>query len=274
MQLVWYLGTMAAILLLLKRERRHNAPSRPAQPAVAVVMTLASGALLFAPSPARAEFKVWSPYVEEGVLEFELKERHDFDDDRAGDHFQQHKLEIKYGVSSWLALAVEGEVEREAGEGSDYEATEFEAYLQFTDPGEYWLDAGGKLVYEITHDAGKADKVEGALFLQKGIGRWTHRLNLTLEKEVGHKPDGLEFEAAWRTGYLIAPAFEPGIEWYSGFGEIEHTGNWSAQEHLAGPVAHGKLGGGFKYEAGYLFGLSRGAPDGSAKLILEYEIPL
>lgn len=237
-----------------------------------------TGALLafFAFSmPARAEFKVWSPHVEEGMMEFEYKGRLDFDDRQANDDFQQHKLEIKYGVANWAALAVEGEVKKENGKRTEYEATELEAYLQFTEPGEYWVDSGAKLAYEITHDARSADKAEALLLLQKQIERFDNILNLKLEQQVGkYRTEDTEFGASFSTRYLLDPRFAPGFEWHSDFGEIEATGNWDHQKHHVGPVVYGNLGHGFVYEIGYLFGISDNAADGSAKLIVECEFPL
>lgn len=226
-------------------------------------------------APAHAAFEVTSPYVEEGIMELEWKSRMDFDDRASEDDYRENKLEVKYGINNWLALAVEGEVEKERGDNTTYSATELEAYLQFSEPGEYWLDSGAKLEYEFAHHARSADKVEAILLLEKETGRLVHTANVKLEREVGEfSNDETEGGLGWRTRYLWKPWLEPGFEWHSDLGELSDMGSWSEQKHRVGPAVYGKLGYGFAYETGYFFGVSRAAEDASAKFILEYEFPL
>jgi hypothetical protein len=64
--------------------------------------------------------------------------------------------------------------------------------------------------------------------------------------------------------------FEPGVEYYASFGDINHTTSFDKQDHKIGPVIEGKIGH-VNYSSGVLFGLSDSAHDTTAKLNLEYE---
>jgi len=228
--------------------------------------------LLFV-STAQAAFIVHSPHVEKGIFEIESKNSLKYDDH--ADEERQHKVELKYGLTTWWALALEGELEKEGSEGYDYTATEIESYFQFTDPGEYWLDAGALLAYEFKHNSGSADKVEAHLHLQKNLTQSSHTANIMVEQEVGdnanHNP---EWEFAWQSIYLYKPMLNPGFEYYAEFNEVGNSGNFDDQSHYLGPVLTGTLYRGVKYDLGWLFGLSNGSADGVVKFNIEYEFPL
>lgn len=216
-----------------------------------------------------------TPYVEQGMLEVEMQNRFDFDHRTAEDRFRQHKLGIGYGFTSWWAAELEGEWEKEASHGYSYNATEIENVFQFTEQGEYFLDAGAKLAYEWSHEQNHADKVEAALILAKPVGRFTHVANIGLEQEVGdHKNRNPEGDIKWMTQYNYMPLLNPGFEYYGELGEVSDMPDWNDQKHRLGPVFYGKLGHGIKYELGWLFGLSKATEDHALKFNIEYEFPL
>lgn len=114
------------------------------------------------------------------------------------------------------------------------------------------------------------------LLLEKGSGRFVNTANIILKREVGSGAgNDTELGLAWRTKYKMQPEFEPGIEYYAALGMIDNIELDSEHKAQLGPVITGKfsLGGRSKigYEAGYLFGLNSATPDGSAKVLLEYE---
>ena len=158
----------------------------------AAAFTLAMGA------SAAYALDVDSPYVEQGMFEVETENRFDFEDRASEDRFRQHKLGVGYGFTSWWAAELEGEWEKSADHGYSYNATEIENTFQFTQQGEYFVDAGAKLAYEFSHESGGADKVEAFLLLAKPMGRFTHVANIGFEQEVGsHKNANPEGEIKW-----------------------------------------------------------------------------
>ena len=95
--------------------------------------------------------------------------------------------------------------------------------------------------------------------------------NLGLEREVGDdSEDETEGNVSWSTRYRYKPSFEPGVEIHSDFGSLSDGSEFDEEEHQAGPVIYGQLGA-FKYDVGYLVGLSDSTPDGEGKANLEYE---
>ncbi len=225
-------------------------------------------------SPAQA-LNVYSPYVEEGIMEIELKNRFDFDGRSSEDNFRQHILEIAYGVNSWWSVELEGEWEKDPGDGYHYEATEIYNNFQLTDVGEYWLDAGLQVKYVFKHPDGKADRLKIYALLAKQTNQFTHMANLGVEQDVGdHKNRNPKMDAKWMTRYNYRPMLNPGFEYYGEYGEISDPSKYKNQKHRLGPALYGKLGHGFKYELGWLFGLSKATEDHAIKFNIEYEFPL
>ena len=75
--------------------------------------------------------------------------------------------------------------------------------------------------------------------------------------------------------YRWLPEFEFGLQ---GFGEMGKWNDWAAkdeQSHRVGPAVFGKLplGGGqaIKYNAAWLVGTSKAAPDHTLRMQVEYE---
>jgi len=232
---------------------------------------LLSSLAVLTPHYAEAAYKVYSPRVEKGVVEIENKNTFDFDtvDSR------QHVLEVGYGLTDWMSISLEGELEKEGSRGYEYTATAIETIFQFTQSGEYWLDVGAKFEAERSHETQHADKIEGSLLLEKGYGRFVHTANVNFEREVGHlHENGVEYGLSWRSKYLYSPMFNPGVEYYGEYGHINDPHDFDDQDNRLGPVISGDLGHGFSYDLGWLIGLSDGASDHTLKLNLEYEFLL
>lgn len=228
--------------------------------------------LVFTASPAYATKTVTSPYVTKGKLEAKWKGGMTYDDDDSGDDGAwEQKATIEYGVTDRFLVETEAEIANE-GDSDDTEFTSLaiKGKVEFTEPGEYWVDAGARVTYDFNMEDG-ADKIEGKLLLAKDTGPLHHRANIILEREVGDESDDeTEFGVSASSRYRFVDTFEPGIELYSDFGEIFKSSDWNDEDHRIGPVFYGKAGK-FKYEAGYLFGISDDAPDGTLKAIFAYE---
>lgn len=232
---------------------------------------LAAGIFSF---PAQA-LNVYSPYVEEGIMEIELKNRFDFDDRSSEDNFRQHILEVAYGINDWWSLELEGEWEKDPNDGYHYEATEIYNNFQLTDVGEYWLDAGLQVKYVFKHPSGSADRLKIYALLAKQYPQFTHVANLGVEQEVFNNNNrNPKFDAKWMTRYNWKPLINPGFEYYGEYGEIADPSDYDAQKHRFGPVIYGQLAPGVKYELGWLFGLSDATEDHALKFNIEYEFPL
>jgi hypothetical protein len=234
---------------------------------------LGAASLLSTPQAALALDKIYSPSITAHELEVEYLGSRTFDDDGSVNNGQEHELELEYAPTNWLKLELAGEFEREPDENLDFSKIELESVFSFARKGENWIDSGLLLAYGFATRGGEPDEIEAKLLLEKDVGKWTHRANLGLEQEVGSNAGsgGPEFAVLWNSRYRYSSYFQPGIEIQSGLGNRHELGHFDAQEHYAGPAVYGSLMPHVKYEAAYLFGASKTAADGAARLLLEYE---
>lgn len=245
---------------------------------------IALGAILsttaFFAAPAHAGVKVYLPYVEKGEYEIEYRGYRTIDDDNTKNNKQVNKLAFGYGVTDFWFTEIYAEFERSPGGTTVYEATEWENLFQFTDRGEYWADLGLRAEYVFAAQSGSADKIEFGPLITKDIGRTTNTANIVFEQEVGaNRSSGTGFGYALETRWRLDPHFEPAIQAFGEFGNVDKFNTVDNQSHKVGPVligsfSLGNLPGKIGYDVGYLFGVTDGAEDGTVKALLEYEFRL
>jgi high-affinity iron transporter len=273
-QVLFYTVTLVLIGGLMKWSGRRTA--RPAAAQAAAIAVLVCGALtLGAPPEARANCKVYSPHVETAELELEARECLLQDSDPGESGIRTDTYEVGYGFTDWWSSTAVFEYTNEGEEGYHPAVRGWENIFQLTEPGRYWMDLGLYLEYEwaVAHD--ESDGVEAKILLEKSVGRWTNTANVIFERPVGGGAgDDVEVSYAWRTRYRWRPEIEPAIEAFGGVGNPGNFG-FSGQSQTLGPVVLGKVGlnsrMALKYEAGYLFGLTSGSPNGTFKWLLELE---
>jgi hypothetical protein len=220
-----------------------------------------------------AAIKVYSPKIEQGETEIEYQGYRTFDSDSTKDHEQVHKVGLGYGITDWWAVEVKGSWKRDPGGSTDFDATEFETRFEFVEEGEAFVSLGLLVEYELADDrhAG-ADELEFGPLVSKEIGNTTATANIIFERQVGaNRAGGVGFTYRLQERWRFHPHFEPGIEAFGNLGPIDNFNSPNRQEHMIGPVAHGKIGE-LSYDVGYLFGATGATADGTLKAILEYEI--
>lgn len=228
---------------------------------------------LLVPAESYATRTVTSPYVDANTLKLKWKGGVTHDERESRDGAWSSKLSAEYGVSPIVSIEAEGDAENPGDRNdTDYVATSVKAKAQITKKGEYPVDVGARLSYEVNH-AGDPDTIEFKLILAKDSETFRHVANITLDREVGHDAQNdINGGISWSSRYKWTPAFEPGIEIYSNFGSLSDGTDFDDQDHGIGPVVYGKLTDRIKYEAGYIAGISDNAADGRAKVALEYAI--
>ena len=247
-----------------------------------IVSALPAAALMVAAAgTAHAEHKVYSPTVEEGVLEIEARVHRTIDSNPEKDDGQGHKYELGYGLTSWWHTAVFAQLEKDPQADTRYSATAWENIFQLTSPDDYWVGTGLYLEYARGAHRGGPDELEGKLLLEtQQLAPFVFTTNLILNKEFRDNAEtGTGFEYAVRIRYPWLRALELNVEAYGEPGKIGRFDSTSEQEHVVGPVLSGKFNipgitGVFGYEAGYLFGVTSASPAGTVKALLEYEVPL
>jgi high-affinity iron transporter len=286
-QILFYLATLSSIWLLTRWVGGPVSPSRGpslrrgAEVPLAVIFLF--GALGWG-SIAHAQFKVRYPIVDYREFEIEPFADTTFGPAKSGQSNNQ-RYTAEYGYSplpNW-AFELGNELRALNGENITYDATEIENYIQLTPTGKYWGDLA--LFAEYEHPAHAADAksfIFGPLAQTEfgeiaGAGA-LHTLNLLFTKTVGNNStNATQLNIAWQSRLLVNPLIAPGFEYYGQINEILNPGKPADQQHRIGPVLVGLYNfapyGKVKYEAGYLFGLTRATERGAMRWRLEYEIP-
>jgi hypothetical protein len=232
---------------------------------------------------AHAEFKLRSPILDYGEIEFEHNGDVTFDKSKSGkNNNQSYTNEIELGLTPFWVVGIEAALGANAGSNIGYAATSFENYFQFTPQGKYWADLGFFAEIERPRDSASATAMTFGPLIQKEGPRLfgvdtLHTLNVLFEKEVGHNA-GPETPVlvAWQTRFRVDPLFEPAVEYYGQVEDLANPGKPADQQHRIGPVLAGVYRvpyGKIKYEVGYLFGLTRATENGAAKWRMEFEVP-
>jgi hypothetical protein len=247
---------------------------------VGFIPVLAAVGLIALTQPGHAEFQVRSPIVEEGEWEVEhngalLFNRHDRKVDETS-----FTNSIGYGVTSWLKLEFEGEWEGARGEGgARYVGSTIESTFQLTPQGKYFADFGLFAEFSKARFRGEPDTFEFGPIMQMDVQPFRLTFNALFERAIfgPNRTNALGFGGAAQVLLPLNDFFlSPGLEYYAEIEDLRHRGRFNDQLHLLGPV----VVGGFKlaqqakvkYEAGYLFPLSRGADGGALRWKLELEL--
>ena len=222
--------------------------------------------------------KVYSPIVEEGELEFELRGHGSVARPSSNSDVQAHRFEISYGVNSWWATGLFGEMQQNPGSGLRYAVTGFENIFQLTPQGKYWADLGLYLEYNRGARRDDTDEFEVKFLFEKQIQPFILTANLAFAQEIGRNAaTGVGFEYTAVAKAPVRHGIDLGVQVVGGMGKIGRFETFSHQEFAVGPVLSGStrlgnLPGKLKYEVGYLFGVGASAR-GLPKYIVEYEFP-
>lgn len=241
--------------------------------AVTVVVLASANTAMAAPGLSN---KVYSPYVKKGVTEVEL---------RAGrltggplDGEQAAIVEVEYGVSDRVSLAVLAEFEQHAGEAEKLDAIAVEGVAYLGQIPGLGVDVGGYLEYEqrIHNESGVA---EAKLLLAKRSGGFEGLLNLIAHRPLSDRPGEHDTEF----GYAAQATWDVGGDLRLGgqaFGDLgTDRGFGGRQPHYLGPVVQWEVrpawlkGGELEFEGAYLLpvGSARDDADGQVRFVVEYE---
>jgi len=277
-QLLVYLLTIGGLAVILKIYGQASVQVKKSL----IVIIIGLVCAFSASQPAYAEKHVYSPIIEKGEIEFETTGVYDVDHSKSKNAVQEYKNAIGYGVTDRWATELYGEFERQPQQNDDgttsissvkFTHLEWENRYQLTEQGQYWLDAGLYFAYEIPMREKNPGKIEGKILLEKSTQHFTHIANILFNKEVG---GGTTQETtagfAWSSRYRLSEHFQPGIEYWIDFGQINEHLPYNQQSHQIGPAFYGHLTPHIKYDVGYFFGISRAAPQGELKWMLEYEL--
>jgi hypothetical protein len=253
----------------------HSKPKTAGQPVVllGVIVVLASS---WSHSAQAEDLKVYSPIVEQNEYALEVRGNVTFDNNPAHKGAVNQITELEVTPTSFWHTALLSEITKEPPGNLRYEVTGWENIFQLTPQGAYLADLGAYVEYDRGwHQAG--DSLEWKLLAAKDVGRFTVTVNPIFETSVSGDESGeTEFRYAAQMRWRYRPQLEPAVEVYGTLGTLSHFDRFKDQSHQIGPVMLGVFNvgplGNLRYEAGYLFGVTRpGSPQGAFKLLLEWE---
>ncbi|MGO8917549.1 MAG: hypothetical protein ACLQJR_16710 [Stellaceae bacterium] len=241
---------------------------------------------LLASAPAAADFKIFTPDVNQGVLELETVGDLGFDGNRDKSSEQSYTQDVEYGLTRWWQTELELEFDRAPGGGqsTNFNQLTFENLFQFTERGEYWLDAGFFAEYGRAAVGGTPSETTFGPLLRKDFWGASTTLNLFVEKDLGDHAAGRPIFIyaaetridAWEMQFGRHVAVEPGIQIYGTPGAFGHFDRWGQQDERAGPQLFGKIfdigPGSLEWNGGVLFGLTASVPAVTVRWQAEYEI--
>lgn len=239
---------------------------RRACQALALCLCLLAGA----GSGAHADdFIVYSPHVNQGQSEIELRGFLTSDARPALDGQAASELSLAHAFTDWWKPEIYvAEYEKSPGEHAGLVGYELENTFQFTQPGQYWVDVGFLASLELPSVRGENNRLEFGPLLEKTFGRFDHRLNLIWEKEIGAGASRrYEFRYSYSGTYALYGSFQPGVEFY---------GRPADRAYQIGPIVHGEwhvpaTTRNIEYRVGLLQGINADAPRRTWVAQVEYE---
>ena len=234
-------------------------------------------AAVFFPLQAHAvEYKIYSPSVVQGETEVELRSFYSSDNSPALDGEQVYRLAVGHAFTDYWASEVYAVAGADPGQSVGAQGVEWENRFQLTPQGRYWLDSGLMTELSLPTQSGTPSEFALIPLFEKQVGRILTTVNPFLEWQFGSNAgSGATFGYRGRIEYLLHPSFSPAVEFHGEPGVIGRFESMADQRHQVGPAFYGteRFSGrrAFLYSAAVLFGLTRGSPDTTLTMRLEYE---
>jgi hypothetical protein len=181
-----------------------------------------------------------------------------------------------FGVTQNWFTEIYRKYEQPQGEGTRFDAWEWENKFTLTEPGQYAIDTGFIVELERPQDRAEGYEVRFGPLFQTEFGKVQLNGNILFQRNYrADTPQDMQLGYQWQIKYRWQQKLEFGLQ---GFGELGKWNDWSPfdqQSHRLGPAIFGKipLGGrtALRYNAAYLAGVSQDAPRNNLRMQVEYE---
>lgn len=185
-------------------------------------------------------------------------------------------LGFGYGVTDYWFTEVYSKYKRENGNGTAFDAVEWENKFQLTQTGQYPVDVGFITEIERPQDRNEGYEVKFGPLFQTEFGKTQLNLNILFQRNYrATNSNPLKLGYQWQAKYRWKPQFEFGAQGFGDVGQWNHIAPRSEQSHLAGPAIFGKfdLGGrhAILYNAAYLVDVSDTRHSNTFRTQVEYE---
>lgn len=249
--------------------------------AISVVKALTLGTSLCGIVCAQVAFAgaadyVYTPAVEYGEREIDIK--YGSASSLAGNSSTVASIGLGFGAKEYWFTEIYLKQQRSGNTGVTL--AEWENKFQLTETGKYPLDLGFVFETEAPINGDAPWELRLGPLLQTDFGKLQMNGNLLFERAFG-KPDenGVPYSTnlayQWQAKYRWQRTFEFGVQ---GLGDVGKWNEWSKnpeQNHRVGPAVFGKFAlanrQAIKYNAAWLFGTSKAAPNHTFRMQMEYE---
>jgi len=185
-------------------------------------------------------------------------------------------LGFGFGVTQRWFTEIYRKYEHPGGEGTRFDAWEWENKFQLTEPGQYPVDVGFIVEVERPQDRSEGyEFVLGPLF-QTEFGKIQVNGNILFMRNVHASTEQhTQLGYQWQVKYRWLAQLEFGAQ---AFGEVGRVTHWDAsneQSHRLGPAVFGRIHvagrQAIRYNAAWLFGATESSPRQTFRAQVEYE---
>ena len=217
------------------------------------------------------ELVYWNSYVVSSENAMDFFDEHDIG--REG--LIAHSIEVEYGLSHKWTVAAYLDFYDPSGASLKYvRAKAVACRYRFYEKGSRPVDVGLYLEFKFPRKSfDDAEELEAKVILEKDIGFWTAVLNPTFEKKISGDDvgEGTEFNFSTGLYYRAYPWIEPGLEYYSKFGELRDFTPQDDQQHLLFPTLDLIFKMRYRLHTGVGIGLTEASDDLIWKTIFSVE---
>jgi hypothetical protein len=247
-------------------------PCRHAGPLLFAAVVVAFG------QAQAADLKINPPSIDEGEIDIEDNSELLLDRGRSTDAGQTHFGEIGYGIRDWWWSEIESHWDN-GDNGFRARTLDIENAVRLQPQNTYWPESAIFLEYDHAIDGASPETATVGGLFQEDVGPSSTVLNLLFDHDFGRNAaPGLRLRYAGISTWTLAEAIAPGVEFFGAPGKLPSFDRASTQDHRLGPALAGSIDinerAAFGYTAGYLFGLSAGAPDATLIWRIELDIKL
>jgi len=217
---------------------------------------------------------VYTPTVEYGEREIDFKSGTKKPDNDPRE--SAASIGFGYGVTEFWFTELYGKYKRAGGNGTAFDALEWENKFQLTQPGQYPVDIGFLTEIERPQDRDEGYEIKFGPLFQKDIGKTQLNLNILFERNYrAAQSNPMRLGYQWQAKYRWMPQFEFGAQGFGDVGQWNRVAPRAEQSHLFGPAIFGKiaLGGrhAIKYNAAYLIDAGDDKHSQTFRTQVEYE---
>lgn len=217
---------------------------------------------------------VYTPTVEYGEKEIDFKAGNSTKGAEPSE--SAASIGFGYGATEWWFTELYLKAKHPGNETTKYDAIEWENKFQLTETGKYPVDVGFLVEVERPQNHAEGWEVKWGPLFQTEFGKIQLNANFLLERSYRTRESSETiFQYQWQAKYRWLPQFEFGLQ---GFGEMGKWNDWAPsdeRDQKAGPAVFGKLPldnhQAIKYNAAWLLGTSKAAPDHTFRMQVEYE---